>query len=211
MSSDSEERSVAMGIEPYLGLPTLKSFDDMIVVLMDQNDRIAQWVRANSVSDLQYAAVQLIPQTSSLILGTRELIRQGYLVGAAVMLRPILERVSTLAWLVKHPDDVLLWAEGWRHGTRPNLFKRMKSMTGREDYPEERIRDVLSHWNGVVHGDPASAAYSIVEQHGNQIGFSPASDHSSPERAAGLASDAAMYTVALVGHAAACFPDVGRQ
>jgi len=101
--------------EPYLGTPMLQQFDEMIVVLMDHHQLIGPWTRTNELNDLQLAACQLVPQTSSLLLGMRKMIRQAYLLPAAIMVRPIIERVATLSWLCENPEGVDFWHAGWKH------------------------------------------------------------------------------------------------
>ena len=63
--------------EPYLGRELLFHFDEVITASMEQNSRIIPLTRQRSLSDLQKAATQLIPQRISLALSIRELIRRG--------------------------------------------------------------------------------------------------------------------------------------
>lgn len=100
------------GNEPYLGCAGLQQFDEMIVMMMETHHRIGPWSRVHALTDLQRAACQLAPQTSSILLGMRELIRQAYLLPASVLLRPALERIATLSWLCENPHEVHQWHEG---------------------------------------------------------------------------------------------------
>jgi hypothetical protein len=61
------------------------------------------------LSPLQEAAAELVPSASSIALSIRELVRQGYLLSAAMLRRPLFERVATLSYLIEHPDAVKLW------------------------------------------------------------------------------------------------------
>ena len=200
--------------EPYLGCPGVQHFDEMIVLLMETHHRIGPWSRGNTLNSLQGAVCQLAPQATSLLLGMRELLRQAYLLPAAVLLRPALERIATLSWLCEHPDQVHRWHEGWKHGDRPNLAKRMESMhsrAGPRGDVEAGAREVRDHFNGLVHGDPDSANMGAILLPDGQAGFSVSKDLGSPARASGLAFQGAMYATVLIARCNECFPDAGRE
>jgi hypothetical protein len=92
------------GNEPYLGQELLKAFDQLIVCCLEHNQEIAH--RTRSVANktvLQEAACILIPQGVGLALSIRELVRQGYLLGAKVLMRPLVERAVTIMYLQQNP------------------------------------------------------------------------------------------------------------
>src|SRR5690348_2421408 len=95
--------------EPYLGLQSVLRFDQMIVQLMAEQRRIATWTRTHQQTELQLAASELIPSACSIALSIRELVRQGYLLSALILTRPLLERVATMLYLLRHPSAVDLW------------------------------------------------------------------------------------------------------
>ena len=102
--------------EPYLGRQLLQAFDQMIVVTLETSARVANWTRSRlERSDLQKAAVITAPQAISLALAIRELLRQGYLFPAKVMLRPLIERVVTILYVTEKPAA----ADEWMNGKRP--------------------------------------------------------------------------------------------
>ncbi len=80
--------------EPYRGRPALFHFDQ---------------------------AGELVPGARSVAFSVRELVRQGYLLAAMILIRPLVERVSTLAYLIDHEDAASLWQAGWPYGSRPGL------------------------------------------------------------------------------------------
>jgi len=82
--------------EPYLGRPSVFHFDKMISITMKESSRIAAVTRRGDLSELQLAASQIIPQGLNLALSVRELVRQGYLFPAAVLLRPLMERAAII-------------------------------------------------------------------------------------------------------------------
>ena len=92
--------------EPYLGLETLQAFDNAIVACLKLNSQIAPLTHDIQQNDIQRAACQLIPAGINLALSLRELLRQGYLYGAAVMIRPLAERAVTILYLKHYPDKL---------------------------------------------------------------------------------------------------------
>ena len=85
--------------EPYLGRNLLFHFDQIVGSLMEQNASTAPTSHSRVLSDHQRMACQVIPQAISLTLSIRELIRQGYLFGAHVLVRPLVERAAILLYL----------------------------------------------------------------------------------------------------------------
>lgn len=100
------------GDEPYLGVQLVHQLDLLVVPLMEQQTRIATWTLSNDLTPLQQAASELAPAACSLALSIRECVRQGYLLAALVLTRPLLERVATLSYLVENPAQVGLWQRG---------------------------------------------------------------------------------------------------
>jgi hypothetical protein len=92
--------------EPYLGGDTVRVLDELIVVCLDVNGRVAPHTHQIEKSDLQLAACQIIPSGISLALSIRELVRQGYLYGALVLVRPLAERAMTVLYLHRFPTVV---------------------------------------------------------------------------------------------------------
>jgi hypothetical protein len=118
--------------EPYLGLESVLWFDRIIVWALEGNQRVASYTHAhkNELSPLQKAASQIIPQGINIALSIRELVRQGYLFPALVLMRPLIERAAVLSYLCANSAAVVLWESGWKHGQRPGLAKMLQSMSG---------------------------------------------------------------------------------
>ena len=85
--------------EPYLGRESVFQFDNMILVAMEQNQRIAPWTQGRDLTPLQWAETELIPHGFSIALSIRELVRQGYLISAEILLRPLIERAAVISYL----------------------------------------------------------------------------------------------------------------
>ena len=109
--------------EPYLGRPLLFHFDQIISSAMEQNGRTAPTTHGRSLSDHQRMAAQVIPQTISIMLSIRELIRQGYLFGAHVLVRAMVERTAILLYLHLYPEKIDSWNRGWHLNDAPGLAK----------------------------------------------------------------------------------------
>lgn len=109
--------------EPYLGRELLLQFDNLICSCLELNSKCAPASHDRGLSDFQRALCILVPQTISLGLSIRELIRQGYLFGAKVLIRPFVERAVTMLYLFHNHDALGIWNEGWDHRRRPGLKK----------------------------------------------------------------------------------------
>lgn len=106
--------------ELYLGREIVFAFDKVIVACMEVNERIAPYTYKIEKSDLQLAACQIIPQGISIALSIRELVRQGYLFGALVLTRSLVERATIILYLRHNPEKVGIWKRGWKYNERPN-------------------------------------------------------------------------------------------
>ena len=94
------------GNEPYLGRELLYHFDQLISSCLEQNASVAPRTHHVTLSETQRMACIVIPQAISIALSIRELLRQGYLFGAKVLLRPLIERAAILLYIHKCPDGI---------------------------------------------------------------------------------------------------------
>jgi hypothetical protein len=141
------------GNEPYLGRETLYAFDKLILVCLETSAEIAPRTHKIDKTDLQWAACQLIPQGISIALSIWELVRQGHLFGALVLIRPLAERATTLLYLHRFPDEIVKWKEWRKKG--PSL-NRMLDTLGQGKFPGA-ASEFTQLYNGITHGDPESA------------------------------------------------------
>jgi len=194
--------------EPYLGIESVLWFDRIICWALEANSEVAKWTRdhSRSLSQLQRAACQVIPQGISIALSIRELIRQAYLFSAMVLIRPLIERAAVISYLDLHPDAVSLWEDGWRYRRRPSLATMMKEMSGRASKDEaQRICDAHNH---IVHGDPLSCYHNLVHLQDGSIGYASGKILKNPKLCDGIAMEAQCYLVVLAGRMSRIFPDV---
>jgi hypothetical protein len=202
--------------EPYLGVQLVHQLDLLIVPLMQQQTNIATWTRSNDLTPIQQAASELAPGACSLALSSRESVRQGYLLAALVLTRPLLERVATLSYLVENPAQAELWKQGWPRGGRPSLRTRMKatglppahnspmSVPGAPNADD--INAMIDRYNGLVHGDPTAAYSTAVLLPDGRPGYAVGKDLSSPTRANRICGETLAWVSVLLARCEQLFP-----
>lgn len=208
MPDESQVRSspavFTPGNEPYLGRGSVWRLDVTIVEALKANRATADLSHRGQLTDLQRAACQILPQGISIALSIRELIRQGYLFSAFILLRPLIERSAIISYLVKHPDSVEMWNDGWQHGKRPSLFKMLQAMQ-RPDADTSLTRDILELTNHAVHGDPLAAEWNKVGLVDGGIGYSSGRILDRPDFCDAVADNAFPYLIVLMAMMLACF------
>lgn len=177
--------------EPYLGRESVKAFDQLIVACLAANAQIAPRSYRPDKSDFQLAACQLIPQAISLALSIRELVRQGYLFGALVLIRPLVERSATLTFLHRNPDEIELWNRGWNHNEAPNLAKMLNSL-GKDQFPKIGP-EITRPFNSIIHGKPDSAKWSVIDFEDGQFGHGPSKILNNPRLCDEICMDASVW------------------
>jgi len=154
--------------EPYLGLESVYHFDKVIVLCMEQNEEVARYTHDNSLNELQQAASQIIPQGINVALTIRELVRQGYLFGALILIRPLIERAATISYLCEKPDEMGKWKMGWEIGKRPSFNKMLETMSGITN--REEIKEIANLFHHIVHGDPIGSEWNLIEMNHGRLG-----------------------------------------
>ncbi len=191
--------------EPYLGRESVYHFDQVIISCLERNALVAQHTHQGALSDLQKAACQIIPQGINLALAIRELVRQGYLFAALVLMRPLIERAAIISYLEAHPDETEIWQRGWQFGKRPSLSKMLDTMGGEADIQvARRICETFGH---VVHGDPISSQWNLVELGDGGLGYSVGKVINDPELCDFICFQSYCYLIVLMGMMTACFPN----
>jgi hypothetical protein len=194
--------------EPYLGRPSLLSFDRQISFTLFVNQHIAAYTRANRdcLSAVKRAACQIIPQGISLALSIRELIRQGYLFSALVLMRPLIERAAIISYILLHPDAVATWDRGWRFRERPPLSTMLDAMAGSVD--PQMAKQICEEYGHIVHGDPISARSNLVHLGDGDFGYAVSKILNNPALCDDIAVQGQCYLVVLSGRMMQCFPEV---
>lgn len=130
---------------------------------MEVNTEAAKRSHGSALTEHQEMASQVIAQALSLSLSIRELIRQGYLFGGHVLVRPLAERVAILLYLYHYPEEIEKWKSGWQHREAPGLAKMFKALQEKRE-PSEREPEweLTKAMNSLVHGKPDSAPWNFV-------------------------------------------------
>ena len=192
--------------EPYLGRHPLFVLDSLISLCMALNSKIAPSSHGRALSSLESALCVLIPQTISLSLSARELIRQGYLFGAKVLVRPITERAVTILYLWKVPAAISIWDDGWDHRKRPSLQKMLDELNQRMFQEEPgKLAGATHGLNSATHGDPFSARWNVMSRDDGVPVFPVAKNLSSPELADEVCAEVVPWLTAAMGIANAVF------
>jgi len=190
--------------EPYLGRASVFHFDQVILSCLEANATVAAYTHTNQLTELQKAACQIIPQGINLALSIRELVRQGYLFAAAVLMRPLIERAAIISYLDEHPDEVKLWHEGWVHGQRPSLNMMLKCM---RDAPDAGVaKQVCDTFNHLVHGDPIGASFNLVDLGDAGMGYAVGKALDHPELCDFVCFQSYCYLIVMMGRMVAIFP-----
>jgi len=191
--------------EPYLGRESVFMFDNAIITCLQTNERIAPYTHKIEKSDLQLAACQIIPQGISIALSIRELIRQGYLFGAFVLTRSLIERATIILYLHHNPEKVEIWKRGWKHGERPNLAQMLNSI-GKGKFPH--IGNMVTpRYNSLIHGDPDSASWNLVKIKDGVVGYGVSKIIDNPSLCDEICLEGITWLTILISMAAAIFPD----
>lgn len=196
--------------EPYLGRESVFQFDSMILVAMEQNQRIAPWTHGRDLTPLQWAGTELIPHGFSIALSIRELVRQGYLISTEILLRPLIERAAVISYLAETPSALPLWENGWPHKSRPSLRKMLAVMLGNKGTVKENkelARQVTQHFNSLVHADPRGARYQSIKTADGLRGYSASKSLADTGKCDDVCFQASMYLIVLTSRAIAIYPE----
>jgi hypothetical protein len=194
--------------EPYLGLESLMVFDHMIVASLKLSGEVASYTHQNSLNRLQKAAAQIVPQGLNITLSMRELIRQGHLFAVAVLMRSLIERVGILTYLLKEPSAIDKWENGWLHQERPSLNTMLKTLSNGDDI--EGVKATVDTYNHLVHGDPMSAKFNLVNLDNDALGYGVGRVKDNSKLCDSLCDQALSWLVVLTSKAAEAFPELKK-
>jgi len=194
--------------EPYLGRNLLFHFDQIICSVMEQNVATAPTTHNRQLTDHQHMACQLIAQALSIALSIRELIRQGYLFGAHVLLRPLVERAAILLYIYLYPDEIEKWNMGWQQREAPGLAQMFDAIMRKWEYPAGvQGRDLTASMNSLLHAKPDSAPWNFVPLSGDRVGHAVSKIMNRPELCDDLCASVIPWIAVIQGMMAAYFPN----
>ena len=192
--------------EPYLGRQSVYHFDQVIMSCLEQNAEVAEFTHQGTLTELQKAACEIIPQGINLGLTIRELVRQGYLFGALVLMRPLIERAAIISYLYRHPDSVGSWKAGWQYRKRPSFSRMLAAMSDKADI--EVAKQICDLFSNVVHGNPSASHWNLVQLNHGGLGYSVGKIINSPDLCDEVCFQSQCYLIVLMGMMVACFPDI---
>ena len=208
---DNHDRSIIPVVftadnEPYLGRYLLFHFDQIISSAMDQNAVTAPTSHSRALTDHQRMACQVIPQALSIMLSIRELIRQGYLFGAHVLVRALIERAAILLYLHLYPEKIESWNRGWHQGDAPGLAKMFDAIQVKQQHdPQVPGRDLTAAMNSLLHAKPDSAAWNLVSIGENKVGHAVSKILNRPDLCDELCANVIPWVACVQGMMAAYF------
>jgi len=193
--------------EPYLGRQLLFHFDQIISATLEQNAKVAPTSHGQTLSDHQEMACQVIAQAISIALSIRELIRQGYLFGAHVLKRSLVERQTILLYLHLFPEDIEKWNRGWHSGDAPGLARMLDAIQSKWQRDSVvRGRDLTKAMNSLLHAKPDSAPWNLVPLGGNNVGHAVSKILNRPDLCDDLCADVIPSLAVVQAMMAAYFP-----
>ncbi len=194
--------------EPYLGRKLLFHFDQLICSAMKSNSILAPMTHDFKLTDAQRMACLVIPQSFSLSLSIRELIRQGYLFGAHVLKRALCERAVVMYYLYLYPEHVSCWHDGWhsRDGA-PSLSKMIEKISVKNT-PDLKVcgHDLAASMNSLLHAKPDSAYWNIISMNETKVGFAASKILDRPDLCDDLCADVIPWLALVLGMLEAYFP-----
>ena len=150
-------------------------FDKVANLASEYCVQLAKEFEAKKISELQFATQEICAPAFSEIFAIRELLKLHYLHTSELLLRPLLERISTICYLRKSDESVLRsWQSGWKDcKTRPSPDSRIAMMdelkdpfTGAIAPMDQAYRDLIRNYreglHSLVHGDRAGSYRSRV-------------------------------------------------
>jgi hypothetical protein len=194
--------------EPYLGRTLVFHFDQLISSAMEQNATTAPKSHGRALTDHQRMACQVIPQALSITLSIRELIRQGCLFGAHVLLRALVERAAILLYLNLYPDEIDRWNRGWHQQDAPGLRKMFDAIQAKwQRDPTIRGRDLTATMNSLLHAKPDSAPWNLIPLGDTGVGHAVSKILNRPDLCDDLCANAIPWLAVIQAMMAAYFPD----
>jgi hypothetical protein len=201
--------------EPYLGRNLLFHLDQIINSAMEQNADTAPLTHDHALTDQQRMACQVIPQALSIMLSIRELIRQGYLFGAHILVRPLVERATILLYLHLHPEDIEKWNRGWHFNDAPGLANMFDAIQKKQERDAPvRGRNLTASMNSLLHAKPDSAPWNLVSIGEGKLGHAVSKILNRPDLCDDLCANLIPWIAVVQGMMAAYFahdPNASQQ
>ena len=142
------------------------------------------------------------------MLSIRELIRQGYLFGAHVLVRALVERAAILLYLHFYPEEIGCWSRGWEQKEAPGLAKMFDAIQAKQGRnPRVRGRDLTASMNSLLHAKPDSAPWTLISTGGDRVGHAVSKILNRPDLCDELCANVIPWVAVVQGMMAAYFPN----
>jgi hypothetical protein len=157
-------------VSEYVALEEYQKFRDMLETANTFSIGVAAFCKnVGKLNSMETAVLQNSASAISILLSVNHLVQYGYLLSSKILLRSVIDRISTIAWLQSNGENGLaVWARGWNYNDkeRPktmdqklkcfhdfNIFGENET----ETFSDLLAKGYISILNGDVHGDLYSA------------------------------------------------------
>lgn len=195
--------------EPYLGLNSLMAFDNLIVESLYLNAETTQFIHQNRLNSLQKSVAQIFPQGFNIALSIREMIRQGHLFVAVVLMRSLIERVGIISYLVNVPSAIDKWENGWRQDERPSLNTMLKTLSDGNDL--KSVNQAVDTFTHLVLGDPMDSESNLVHLDPDCLGYAVGRVTDNSKLCDFLCYQAISWLTVLSGMTSRVFPAISQS
>ena len=153
-------------------------------------------------------ACLVVPQALNISLSMRELVRQGYLFGAHVLLRSLVERAAILLYLQMYPEHIDRWNRGWNSPDAPGLAKMFEAIQKKsENSPGIAGRNLTAAMNSLLLSKPSSAPWSLVSLDGEKFGHASSKMLDRPDLCDDLCANTIPWLLVVQAMMAGYFPE----
>lgn len=162
-----------------------------------------------SMTPLQTAAAEIIPQGVSIVLSIREMIRQAYLYPAAILVRSLVERTGMVQYLLVNPKAVAAWHAGWLRKLQPDFQKLLNLVDSTSSAEEKEVTRRVLHT--LVHSDPQGSKFNMFAQTDGSLAYASGKESSQPKKAEAISKMASKCLRQLTATSVALFGQVPRH
>ena len=189
--------------EPYLGNGALHVFDLTITRAITFLNDAGQRTFASSLSPLQAAAAEIIPQGVGIVLSIRELLRQAYLYPAAILIRPLVERTGMIQYLATNASAVAAWTDGWPRKSQPDFQKLLDLVDFKSSAEEKEVTRQVLH--KLVHSDPKGSKFNMFARPDGSLAYASGRELEQPKRVEAISNMACKCLRQLTATSVALF------
>jgi hypothetical protein len=150
----------------YLNFDQLVIYADLVVKDLAPHSKNMQ------PGSKEFATLQIAASAFSIIFSIRELIKLGYFPSSRILLRSLLDRTATIAWIrAKGATGIDTWNKGWKYRERPEkLHEKLDCLHHFKIFADDNRplakyltdQGFIEEFHGDSHGDLASTRRNTV-------------------------------------------------